>query len=109
MDRRTKPTWQKEIASERIKILFDQAAEEFHNDPKLSNRYVFLARKIAMKVNLKIPSEYKKKYCHKCFFYLVPGVNCVVRMNRDTKSAEYLCTHCKNIDRYGYSKEQSLQ
>ena len=42
---------QKEIALQRIKILFQQAEEMFPKNKALANRYVSLARKIAMKVH----------------------------------------------------------
>jgi ribonuclease P protein subunit RPR2 len=42
------------IASERIVILFRQAEIKFHEDASLSDRYVKLARKIAMRYKVKI-------------------------------------------------------
>jgi ribonuclease P protein subunit RPR2 len=92
-------TKNKEIAEERIKILFREADKVFNDDPKLANRYVELARKIAMKVNLKIPREYKRKFCKHCYSYLRPGVNCRVR----TKEGKvvYYCLNCKKYMRFG--------
>jgi len=103
MGRRTKPAWQVKIAKERIDILFREAelAEQ-----KLANRYVFLARKLAMKYNIKLPSEYKRKYCHKCYAYLVPGENVKVRTNSKTQTVDYTCD-CGHINRFGYSKEKT--
>jgi ribonuclease P protein subunit RPR2 len=103
--RRTKPAWQVKIAKERIDILFREAATLFSTDPKLSNRYVFLARKLAMKYNIKLLSEYRRKYCHKCYTYLVPGENVKVRTNSKTQTVDYTCD-CGHINRFGYSKEK---
>ena len=80
MTRPTIPkTKQKEISKERIKTLFQQAEEIFSKDKSLANRYVTLARKIAMKVRLRVPKELKRKYCKHCYKYLKPGVNARVR------------------------------
>lgn len=106
MNRRSKPDWQKKIAEERIEILFREAEWAFSRFPELSNRYVYLARKLAMKVNLKIPSELKRRYCHKCYAYLVPGANCKVRTNPKTKCVEWNC-ECGHVNRIGYGKEKS--
>ena len=58
-----------QIAAERIEILFREAKL----NPEYANRYVFLARKIAMKLNVKIPKGYKMRYCHKCYKYFSAG------------------------------------
>jgi len=105
-DRRTKPEWQKEIAEERIKILFREAKEAAKKgDLKYANRYVFLARKLGMKFNIKLGS-YKKKFCKHCYHYLVPSKNAVIRTNPKTQSTEVKCLDCKKITRYPYIKEK---
>ena len=43
--------------------LFKQAELRFKKQPELSNRYIELARKIAMKYKVKIPRELKRKFC----------------------------------------------
>ena len=57
---------QKEIAKERIKTLFEQAEK----NKSLANKYVTLARKIAMKVKITIPKKYKRRFCKHCYKYL---------------------------------------
>ena len=88
----------KEIARERIKILFEQADLRFKENADLSDRYVFLARKIAMKYKVKIPRELKRRFCKHCFKFLVPGVNSRVR-NTNGKMVIY-CFSCKKYMRY---------
>lgn len=90
----------KQIAKERINELFNRAKEIFDENPSLSNRYVEIARKIAMKAQVSIPSNLKKSYCKKCFSYLVPGRN--LRIRTRNKKLIYYCTNCKNIMRYPY-------
>ncbi len=95
----------KQIAKERIEILFNLAKEIFNENPKFADRYVFIARKIAMRFNIKLTKEQKKKFCHKCYSYLYPGKNCIIRTNPKTKCVEYLCKNCGKKTRYGYSSE----
>jgi ribonuclease P protein subunit RPR2 len=87
----------REIAVERMKILFSRAEAEFGEHPELSNRYVELARKISMKVNVPIPRELKRKFCKKCNHYMVPGKNCRVRIGSRVR---YTCLDCGHIMRY---------
>lgn len=85
----------KKIAQERIKILFEEADKVFNKDPKLANRYVDLARKIAMKVNLRIPRNLKRKFCKHCYSYLKPGINSRTRIHKNK-----IIIYCKNCKKY---------
>ena len=91
------------IALERIKILFKQAQEEFSKHPERSNRYVTLARKIAMKTKTKIPANLKKRFCKHCYSYLQPGINCRIRTKN--KKVIYYCFKCKKYMRFPYLKK----
>jgi|TARA_Y100000310_G_scaffold330278_1_gene401652 ribonuclease P protein subunit RPR2 len=93
----------KEIARERIKKLFEEADSVFSKDKKLANRYIRLARKIAMKFNLRMPRGYKRKFCKHCYSYLKPGVNLRVR-TKDGKVI-YYCLECKKFMRFPVSKK----
>ncbi|MBT4150781.1 ribonuclease P [Candidatus Woesearchaeota archaeon] len=93
---------QKEIAKERIKILFTKAKEAFSENKYLANRYVTLARKLAMKVRIRMPQEYKRKYCKHCYKYLVPGKNSRTR-TRDGKVI-ISCLECKKFMRIQIKK-----
>ncbi len=90
----------KEIALERVVKLFKEADSVFPENPSLSNRYVTLARKMAMKYKLKMPSELKKKYCKHCYKYLRPGKTCRVRVQND--KVVYYCLNCKKFMRFPY-------
>ena len=94
---------QKEIAKERVKILFQQAEEVFSKDKALAHRYVTLARKIAMKVKIRIPIELKRKYCKHCYKFLMPGVNSRIR-TRDGKVI-ISCLECKKFTRIPIKKK----
>ena len=87
----------KKIGLERIEILFKEAEQ----NEEYADRYVFLARKIAMRYNIKIPEKLKRKYCHHCYKYFYPK-RYKVRTNSKTKAVEYTCQVCQNITRFGY-------
>jgi len=99
-----KPLEQRKIALERIEILFNEAKTAFDKDPALSDRYVELARKIAMKSKVKIPRELKRRFCKSCCSYLVPSKNCTVRLQRSR--VVYTCHICRKHMRFSYIKEQ---
>ena len=90
----------KKIGLERIEILFKEA----ERNEEYANRYVFLARKLAMRYNIKIPSKLKRKYCHHCYKYFNPK-QYKVRTNSKTKAIEYTCQVCQNVTRFGYRDE----
>jgi ribonuclease P protein subunit RPR2 len=92
----------KKIALERIKTLFKEADLAYKKDPKLSNRYVQIARKLAMKLNLKLPSNLKRKFCKHCYSFLKPGSNCRVRTKN--KQIIYYCQNCKKYNKFNFSK-----
>jgi len=92
----------KQIALERIKILFKQAKQVFSKNRSLANRYVTLARKIAMKAKVRIPRELKRKFCKHCYKYFVPGVTCRVRTVN--KKLVYYCFNCKRYTRIPLKK-----
>ena len=84
---------------ERIKVLFREAKIQFKNNkPELADRYVELTRKAAMKVNLKLPREIKRKFCKHCYKYIVPGVNARVRIHKNR--VIYYCFNCKSYMRF---------
>ncbi len=88
---------QKEIAAERVRTLFGQAELIFSTDKALADRYVHLARKIAMKVKLRLPKELKRKYCKFCYAYLRPGVNSRSRIRKG--KVIIACLECKKFTR----------
>lgn len=102
-----KSAGQREIALERIKTLFKEAREVFKKDKNLANRYVELARKIAMKYKVRIPSEMQKQFCKHCYKFLMPDVNCRIRL-KDGKVV-YYCLECKKYMRFPYTKEKKAK
>ncbi|MBM3229991.1 ribonuclease P [Candidatus Parvarchaeota archaeon] len=99
-----KPEKFRQIAAERIGILFEQAGKIYSYDPLLSDRYVFLARKIAMKFRIRLPAELKRKFCRHCHSFLMPGRNCRIRAHQG--KMVYYCLNCKKHMRFPYIREQ---
>jgi ribonuclease P protein subunit RPR2 len=95
---------QKEIAKQRIINLFEQAQLRFKTNPSLSNRYITLARKLAMKVKIRIPQELKRRFCKHCYKYLQPGANARIR----TREGKVIisCLECKKFTRIPIKNKQ---
>ncbi|MEM2124259.1 MAG: ribonuclease P protein component 4 [Methanolinea sp.] len=94
MTKRSPRSDARRIARERIAILFARAREVFHAEPHLSDRYISLARRIAMKLRVRLDREYRRQFCHRCYRYLVPGVNARVRIARGKVTVTCLaCGH----------------
>ena len=91
----------KEIAKERIEILFQQAAKA--KTQALANRYVTLARKIQMKARIRMPPNLKRKFCKHCYNYF-KAKN--YRVRTKDKKVIYTCLKCKKYSRYPFKKEK---
>ena len=93
-----KPSKQLKIAKARIEFLFQHAKEMFKEDSKISDKCVKLARRIAMKYKIRLPPSLKKRFCKNCHKYLVPSVNCRVRIHKHR--IIYYCLSCKHFMRH---------
>ena len=92
----------KKIAQHRIEELL-KLAEEYtiNNDIEKSHRYVYLAKRISMKSNYKIPTQLKRRLCGNCNAFLIPGINCRVRIKqRRTPHVVHTCLECNQSKRY---------
>jgi len=70
------------IARQRISTLFSLAKQTYHEDPALAQRYVDMARRIAMAAKLRLPAEYRRQVCRHCKTFILPGINCRVRTKK---------------------------
>ena len=70
----------KQIAKQRIQVLFQQAKSVYKSNPPLSRHYIATARKIAMSAKIRLPITYKRQICKNCNMLLVSGDNCRVRI-----------------------------
>lgn len=75
-----------------IRNLFNLAKK----NPKLARRYIQLAKKMAMRCNVKMPKELKRKYCHKCLS-LFSSKNSRIRIKKGFRIIK--CMECGNYSR----------
>ncbi len=83
------------IALGRIGVLLDLAEgktlEKNSESKTLAKRYVALARKISSHYKVSIPKKLKYRICRNCGNFLIPGVNCSVRLASAHGYAVYVC------------------
>ena len=89
---------QSKIAAARIGFLFEQAKFGFKENPEQSDYFIKIARRIAMKYRIRLNSRQKKSFCKECGRFLVPGVNCRVRVHKGR--VIYFCQKCEKIKRH---------
>lgn len=82
----------KQIAKQRIKILFQQAKKT----PKYANKYIKLAIKLAQKARTRIPKIYKRKFCKHCKNYFTKNN---YRVRTIKHKLVYTCKKCKKFTR----------
>jgi len=92
---------EKQVARERIEELFKQAEK---SSLALANRYVILARKLAMKYKVRILPPLKRRFCKHCYKYFIPGQTCRVRTKEG--NVVYTCFNCKKFTKISYIREQ---
>jgi len=88
----------RQIAMNRVHTLFRLAKEVVHEDPELAQHYVEVARKIAMAMRMRLPKEYKRHICGHCKSFILPGVNCRVRIQQ--KREPHVVITCFNCGKH---------
>lgn len=90
----------KQIARQRIAILFDEAKKIGKTDSKLANQYVRSARRIAMAARISLPVGFRRETCRKCNALLIQGYNCRVRIKQKREPHIVVtCLNCGNQTR----------
>ena len=97
----------KQIARQRIQILFQQATNVNKANPQLAQRYIVTARKIAMSARIQLPTIYKRQICKNCNTLMVPGYSCRVRVKpRRETHVVVTCLNCGCQTRYPAKAEK---
>ena len=100
----------KQIARQRIQVLFQQAKKVYRDNPQLSNRYVETARKIAMAAKIRLPTVYRRQICKNCNTLLMQGSNCRVRIKQKRESHVVVtCLNCGYQSRLLLRKKKERQ
>jgi ribonuclease P protein subunit RPR2 len=82
------------IARQRVQTLFTLARETLDADPMLAQQYVDTARRIAMSAKIRLPRQYRRQVCRHCKRFILPGVNCRVRIKQLREP--HMVTTCLN-------------
>lgn len=94
---------EKEIASQRIRRLLRLADEIYKEDRNLAVAYGELARRIAMRARVRIPREWRWRFCKHCKRLLYPGINMSVRLrSRRMPHLVLRCGECGGVSRHPY-------
>jgi ribonuclease P protein subunit RPR2 len=97
----------KQIAKQRIQVLFQQAKKAYGTDPQLSSRYIETARKIAMSARIRLPTTLKRQICKNCNTLLVQGDNCRVRIKQKREPHVVItCLNCGSQTRIVLRKKK---
>ncbi|MFH1505620.1 MAG: ribonuclease P [archaeon] len=91
-----KPEDQRKLVRERISKLFKEADDIYMEKPVMADRYVQLARKLAMKYKVKLTTLQKRKFCSHCYKYKRG------RTRLRDKKLVYYCPECKRYTRTPY-------
>ncbi len=100
----------KQIAKQRIQVLFELAENICKTNPQLAQRYIEMARKIAMSARLSLPTAYTRRICKKCNSLLIPGESSRVRIKpRREPHVVVTCLSCGNQKRIPLKPKAKLE
>jgi ribonuclease P protein subunit RPR2 len=83
---------------QQIHVFFKLAQNVVHEDPKLAQHYVDVARKVAMAKRMRMPEEYRRMVCRHCKSFILPGVSCRVRLQ--PRREPHLTVTCFNCGKH---------
>ncbi len=92
----------KEIAAERIQLLYNLAVGTVGRDADLSSEYVKTLRRISAHYKVGIPDRIKDTICKECNLVLVPGLTASVRLASSKGYLVYACKRCKKENHIFY-------
>lgn len=96
---------QKEIAQERISILFDLAVKSAQEkDLGQADYLIGVAREIGKKTNVRIPSNLKRLYCKHCYKFTRASSRSRTRVNSKQNRVEVKCLTCGGNTYYPVKK-----
>lgn len=102
MPRRNKGA-ERDLALDRIRRLFAMASD---GPAERRTRYVRLARRIAMRYQVSLPSDLRRRVCRACDGLLVPGSTSRVRVAQGRVTVT--CLSCGSIKRYPYARPRTV-
>jgi ribonuclease P protein subunit RPR2 len=103
--RKNNATQAKDIARQRMEILFELASLELPFHPERSDRYVQIARMIGTRIRIRMSSQMKKMLCKHCGSYLSASER-RVRLSRGCITAT--CLKCGKRTRIPYGVDRPV-
>jgi RNase P subunit RPR2 len=88
----------KREAAKIAESLIEGAVVTAVRDPALAKSQAALARRVALKFNLRFDWRLKRFYCHGCKNLLFPGINARVRLGPG-KMLLVTCSECHHVNR----------
>lgn len=88
--------------------LVETAAGTATSDPDLARRQAALARRIALKFNVRFDWRLKRFYCHGCKGLLYPGVNARCPLGPD-RTLIITCADCNHVNRKRLGARLNIQ
>jgi len=88
----------KKEAARVASALIESASLTAPTDPELAKRQAALARRIALKFNLRFDWRLKRFYCHGCKRLIIPGMNARVRLGPE-RMLLVTCLQCNFVNR----------
>ena len=80
-----------------VENLLDMAQKTYTKDPKLADRYSYIAYRIILSKKLKLDRDKKVLICKKCTKILIPGKTASVRVSGGFVT--YKCLNCSSVRR----------
>lgn len=99
MAKRRNKELERAVVRERIVFLFEEAQKR----PRYADRYVAIARALAMKLNVRMPRFYQLLFCKHCYRYFRAGETVRTR-TRNGVLVQY-CLSCKKYSKYRLAKK----
>jgi RNase P subunit RPR2 len=92
------------VAAERIEILYDAAVRTFPKDKNLAREYIGILEEIGRHYKVRIPKEIAARICKKCSIPLIEGVNSQTRIIARDKRIIYRCLGCKGTNSLSFGR-----
>ena len=89
----------KQIATQRMQILFHNALSNAKHSPRLAERQAEMVKKISLKFKIKMPFELSSSFCKKCKKFIPPGIASKTRLGSKPKSIRITCSYCNHTYR----------
>jgi ribonuclease P protein subunit RPR2 len=78
-----------------VEKLLEMAYEVYKDDPKLADRYAYIAYRIILSKKLRLPKNKKVLICRNCTKILIPGKTASLRIYKNFIT--YKCLNCGSV------------